>query len=397
MAASTSASSIPAGRQERVELLIDRQDVLHECESESRWVGPQWATRIQLATSFDDLNGDLNVTVWLNDSFSFTDFFPEWPLGGRCFDDKTKVHFELVVANNQDSACLKKKGTFFEAGRFHGQYMYAEWNTGLSSQDILEDDGWINDAGELRVQATLTFPSVREPQRKTDYTQKMAQVTFLLSESPPLFFDKRILVAQSEYFAEMLSSDSWIEGRTHEVDLRNNPDANQQTVHAVLNFLQHGDFQAQGDETYAMSVRRLADQYRLEELIKRVDDELTHLLSEGNVLTLLRQVVGTGGVLEKRCMAMLRADDWALLEQQKEKLFQLSKEDGALSARMVELFVEATGSWRAAKRVVPSLRDARQRHLRSAEGAWSIPARATTWIAPATTPSSEYRGGDSFM
>ncbi|CAE7251140.1 HMT1 [Symbiodinium necroappetens] len=350
MAASTSASSIPAGRQERVELLIDRQDVLHECESESRWVGPQWATRIQLATSFDDLNGDLNVTVWLNDSFSFTDFFPEWPLGGRCFDDKTKVHFELVVANNQDSACLKKKGTFFEAGRFHGQYMYAEWNTGLSSQDILEDDGWINDAGELRVQATLTFPSVREPQRKTDYTQKMAQVTFLLSESPPLFFDKRILVAQSEYFAEMLSNDSWIEGRTHEVDLRNNPDANQQTVHAVLNFLQHGDFQAQGDETYAMSVRRLADQYRLEELIKRVDDELTHLLSEGNVLTLLRQVVGTGGVLEKRCMAMLRADDWALLEQQKEKLFQLSKEDGALSARMVELFVEATGSWRAAKR-----------------------------------------------
>lgn len=157
-------------------------------------------------------------------------------------------------------------------------------------------------------------------------------------------------MAQSEYFAEMLSSDSWIEGRTHEVDLRNNPDANQQTVHAVLNFLQHGDFQAQGDETYAMSVRRLADQYRLEELIKRVDDELTHLLSEGNVLTLLRQVVGTGGVLEKRCMAMLRADDWALLEQQKEKLFQLSKEDGALSARMVELFVEATGSWRAAKR-----------------------------------------------
>ena len=164
----------------------------------------------------------------------------------------------------------------------------------------------INDAGELRVQATLTFPSVREPQRKTDYTQKMAQVTFLLSESPPLFFDKRlgrplgyfmfsllglkrtlftnifrgfkgptrrILVAQSEYFAEMLSSDSWIEGRTHEVDLRNNPDANQQTVHAVLNFLQHGDFQAQGDETYAMSVRRLADQYRLEELIKQLSLE----------------------------------------------------------------------------------------------------------------------------
>ena len=38
------------------------------------------------------------------------------------------------------------------------------------------------------------------------------------------------------------------------------------------------------------------------------------------------QVVGTGGVLETRCMAMLRADDWALLEQQKEKLFLLAKD-----------------------------------------------------------------------
>ncbi|CAE7814612.1 HMT1, partial [Symbiodinium sp. CCMP2456] len=302
---------------------IDRQNVLHEWDTESRWVGPQWAPRIQLAGNFDDLSGDLNVTLWLDEKLSFTDFFPEWPL--TRYLDISKVHFEIVVANNQDSASLKKSGTFEPVRLVHGQYMYAEWDTGLSSTDILEDDGWLNDAGELRVQATVTFPSAREPQRKTDYTQKMAQVTFLLSESPPLFFDKRILVAQSEYFAEMLSNDSWIEGRTHEVDLRNNPDANQQTVHAVLNFLQHGDFHAQGDEAYAMSVRRLADQYRLEELIKRVDDELTHLLSEGNVLTLLRQVVGTGGVLEKRCMAMLRADDWALLEQQKEKLFQLSK------------------------------------------------------------------------
>jgi len=330
-----------------VELVIARLEVEDEESFESRWVGPKWATRIQLATSFDDINGVLNVSVWLDQKPDMSDFFLDWPIPRTSFNN---VHFEIVVANNQESNSRKKTGTS-DAFRFQQHYQYAEWDTGLSAADICEDGaGWLNDAGELRVHATVTFPVAREQKSKTDYTQKITQVTFLLSEGVPLFFDKRILVAQSEYFAEMLSNDSWIEGRTHEVDLRNNPDANQQTVHAVLNFLQHGDFQARGDENFALSVRRLADQYRLQDLIKRVDDELTHLLSEGNVLTLLRQVVGTGGVLETRCMAMLRADDWALLEQQKEKLFLLAKEDGALSARMVELFVEATGAWRAAKR-----------------------------------------------
>ena len=75
------------------------------------------------------------------------------------------------------------------------------------------------------------------------YTQKhpYRKVTFRLSEGSPLYFDKRVLVAQSEYFAEMLSNESWVEGRTHEVDLRNNPDANHQTVCAIFKFLQDGD------------------------------------------------------------------------------------------------------------------------------------------------------------
>ena len=75
------------------------------------------------------------------------------------------------------------------------------------------------------------------------YTHKRphCKVTFRLSEGSPLYFDKRVLVAQSEYFAEMLSNESWVEGRTHEVDLRNNPDANHQTVCAIFKFLQDGD------------------------------------------------------------------------------------------------------------------------------------------------------------
>ncbi|CAE7453489.1 Prmt6, partial [Symbiodinium natans] len=51
---------------------------------------------------------------------------------------------------------------------------------------------------------------------------------------------------------------------------------------------------------------------------------------------------------------------------------------------------EILGEIASREGVVPSLRDARRRHLRAAEGAWSIPARAATWIAPATMPSSEY-------
>ncbi|CAE7703920.1 HMT1, partial [Symbiodinium pilosum] len=75
-------------------------------------------------------------------------------------------------------------------------------------------------------------------QRAEDFSQEITQVTFRLSEGSPLYFDKRVLVAQSEYFAEMLSNESWVEGRTHEVDLRNNPDANHQTVCAIFKFLQ---------------------------------------------------------------------------------------------------------------------------------------------------------------
>ncbi|CAE7216686.1 PRMT6 [Symbiodinium sp. CCMP2592] len=51
---------------------------------------------------------------------------------------------------------------------------------------------------------------------------------------------------------------------------------------------------------------------------------------------------------------------------------------------------EILGEIASREGVVPSLSDARQRHLRSVEGAWSIPAKATTWIAPAAMPSSEY-------
>ena len=38
-----------------------------------------------------------------------------------------------------------------------------------------------------------------------------------------------------------------------------------------------GKFSANGDASYAMSVRRLADQYRLQDLVKEADDEFLGL------------------------------------------------------------------------------------------------------------------------
>ena len=50
----------------------------------------------------------------------------------------------------------------------------------------------------------------------------------------------------------------------------------------------------------------------------------------------LRQVVGTSGSLEKRCVDMLRADDWELLELQKEKLLQMAKDRAAKMIRVIQ-------------------------------------------------------------
>ena len=68
------------------------------------------------------------------------------------------MHFEIVVANNQESNSRKKTGTS-DAFRFQQHYQYAEWDTGLSAADICEDGaGWLNDAGELRVQLGSGVP-----------------------------------------------------------------------------------------------------------------------------------------------------------------------------------------------------------------------------------------------
>ena len=146
---------------------------------------------------------------------------------------------------------------------------------GLTVADALQPNaGWLDAAGRLRIQALVLFLPVQPENNYPDLTQPMTQVTFQLSGSTQLFFDKRVLIARSEHFSRMLSSSSWKEGHTNIVDLSCNPDATPQAVSAVLNFLAHEKFHADGDASLGCLVRRLADQFQLSSLVQRVDEEL---------------------------------------------------------------------------------------------------------------------------
>ena len=48
-------------------------------------------------------------------------------------------------------------------------------------------------------------------------------VTFLLANQKRLYFDRRVLMGQSEYFREMLRTARWQESTTGEIDLTKDP------------------------------------------------------------------------------------------------------------------------------------------------------------------------------
>ena len=139
---------------------------------------------------------------------------------------------------------------------------------------------------------------------------------FLLPESQNIFFDKRLLTARSEYFAEMFCQPAWREARTNEVDMSSDEDATVRSVKALCVYLMADTFHAEGDIELALSVRRLADRYRLTGLVEKTEQELELMLCADNALSFLATVTGTGGHLEQACLALIEADNCELLEQQ---------------------------------------------------------------------------------
>merc|ERR1712032_789900 len=150
--------------------------------------------------------------------------------------------------------------------------------------------------------------------------EELRPVVFFLAEGGPLFFDRRLLVARSEFFRDMLVTSGCRESATGGVDLRSEPFATHSSVTALLSFIVSDTFKAQGDADLAFAVRSLADRYRLQHLVSLADAELLALLSEENALSFLGRTLGSGSKVEAACWNFVEADGGRILQLQSDAL-----------------------------------------------------------------------------
>ncbi|CAE7442054.1 unnamed protein product [Symbiodinium sp. CCMP2456] len=220
----------------------------------------------------------------------------------------------------------------------------------LPSNSLQVDLGWLNSEKKVLVVGRLKLPIPKdafgESIRALDLSQEVTQVTFQLSQGPRLFMDKRLLISRSEYFKEMLSEPKWKEARTNIIDLRSDTSVDHRSFSALLFFIMSNTFTAGGDTNFAFAVRRLADRYRLPQLVEKIEVELVNMLSADNVLTFLGQVVGSGGLLELACLEMIKADECEILKSKHETLDQIIEDHPDLAKRIMRLLVGRTGKKR---------------------------------------------------
>eukprot|EP00435_Cladocopium_sp_Y103_P023890 s2474_g5.t2 len=192
----------------------------------------------------------------------------------------------------------------------------------LKCSDMIDrDQGWLNDKGELQVQAEIRgLPSFTPT---VDFSQELKVVTFRLAGDRCLYFDRRVLMGQSEYFREMLATSVWQESQTGEIDLSKDP---QCTVSALLEYMTTNSFEANGNTDLAFVVRILADRYQLRQLVEEVDSQLESQLNRENVLSFFGRLIGTNSLLEAKCLKMLELDGQRILEQQEATLDQITEE-----------------------------------------------------------------------
>ncbi|CAE8614190.1 unnamed protein product [Polarella glacialis] len=168
-----------------------------------------------------------------------------------------------------------------------------------------------------------------------DFSGELRPVVFDLAGQQKLHFDRRILIARSEYFRDMLVNSRCQEAQTGEVDLREDPVAGRPVIAALLGFLLTDSFKADGDSDLAFNVRSLADRYRLPRLVWLAEAELLGLLSEDTVLAFLGRALDSRGLLESKCWELLEKNGSDILERQAECLDTIIQENPGFAKRLI--------------------------------------------------------------
>ena len=159
---------------------------------------------------------------------------------------------------------------------------------------------FVNSNGELRVQGQVSnLPYVQPPAEPSkplfaglDFSTEAKMLSFRLAEGPSLFFDQRLLMARSEYFRTMLTSDEWQESRKGEVDFTGDPHVTNEIMQAILHFILSDSFQV-GSVEFNLEVRKLADRFCLKSLVEKVDAAMKDMLNEDNLLQILAEMHDT--------------------------------------------------------------------------------------------------------
>ncbi|CAE7581464.1 NSR1 [Symbiodinium sp. CCMP2456] len=213
----------------------------------------------------------------------------------------------------------------------------------LVSHSTIRQKKWVT-AGKLRIVCEAAFlPSNSScPDLPADLFSKEPEfVTFLLADGSKLHLDKRLVVERSTHFANMLSSETWVEGRTNVIDLRSNEQADVTSMQAVLCHFMSQPFRAACNIEVAFSVRKLADQFCLDALVQEVEGELVPKVCKDNALQFLGQVIGSGGILEARCLELVKAHASELLEKHRSMLDEIVDDNPALTKFLLRTLLNA--------------------------------------------------------
>ena len=222
----------------------------------------------------------------------FVQILPPEHLRGNwtCQDVRYSLSIESLQRSKPDIQ-YKDKFTFSEERDDRG------WHDMFKHHSLRD---YVNSDGALRITGIIqNLPYVQPPPEPSkplfpdlDFSMEGKMLTFCLAEGPPLFFDQRLLMARSEYFQKMLTSDEWRESRKGEVDFTGDPHVTKQIMQAILHFILSDSFEV-GSVEFNLEVRKFADRFCLKSLVEKVDAAMKEMLSEDNVLQILAEMHGT--------------------------------------------------------------------------------------------------------